>query len=84
MALREARLDTSPIPGWEHEGFTTPGLPDDLVLKSWLFLRKYHMPLTVFLQQPREWIDDMQQCDAIYSTLLDQAYAEAERLKPKT
>jgi hypothetical protein len=83
MARREARLDTNPLSPWDHEGFTTPELTDDLVLDSWWFLKKYHLPLTVFMQQPREWIEDMKQCDAMYNTLLDQAFAEAERLKPK-
>ena len=82
MALREAKLDTSPIPGWDHEGFTTPGLPDKEVLKSWLRLKKYHMPLTVQLEQPPEWWDDMEQCEAIYNTLLEQAYEEKARMNP--
>jgi hypothetical protein len=51
-------------------GFTTPGLSDDDVLRSWEAYRDHGILLTAggFLDQPSQWWDDMETCEAIYLT----------------
>jgi hypothetical protein len=78
IVLRETGIDDSTIADWDHEGFKTPSVPDALIKKSWVWLRKYNMPLTVFLQQPLEWVEDMEECEAMYNTMTSQATALKE------
>lgn len=84
IARREAGLDKDKIPPWQFTGFKTPGLTDAEVWESWHRLKKHGIPLVAGgqLDQPSEWWDDMDTCYAIYNSLLEQAYDEAERLKP--
>lgn len=59
-------------------GFTTPGLSDVQVLNSIHRLRRYNLPLTVQLEQPAQWWQDVATFEQIYNFAYNEAQKELE------
>lgn len=74
-------IDKPTAPDWSFTGFTTPGLSDAQVIDSWHEYRRHHVLLVGggYIDQPPEWWNDMETCEALYHTLL----LENEPLVPK-
>jgi hypothetical protein len=68
VVRRTLGLDKS-IPDWTFEGFQS-GLSDAKVIQSYWAYREHGVLLMPggFLDQPPEWWDDMDTCEAIYNT----------------
>lgn len=65
-------LDPRVAPDWKFYGFTTPGLADMDVLRSWEEYREHGVLLVAggYLDQPPEWWRDMETCEMLYRTRL--------------
>lgn len=71
-ARAELDLDDHKTPQWSFAGFTTPGLTDDDVVRSWHEYRTHGVLLVSggYIDQPLEWWRDMDTCEAMYKTRL--------------
>jgi hypothetical protein len=63
-------LEERKPPHWAFTGFTTPGLTDEDVIRSWDAYSEHGVLLVpgAFLDQPPEWWNDIETCDMMYAT----------------
>ncbi len=63
-------MEGEPVSDYDFRGFPC-SLNDGELLNSWRWLRKYHMPLTVYLDQPPEWIASIDMLDGMLNVIKD-------------